>query len=99
MGAVSAGGQPDPEHPFRKWLATKDADYQNRINGSESAFTIGRAINLFRKETTQPKPNGTPRDTGRAERIRAAIQPKGDNAGAPPGKTDQDAFLEGFNSR
>lgn len=92
--------QPDPENPFRKWLATKDAAYQARINGTESAVVIARAIRLFQKETAaSPKPTLPPRESARKDRIAAAVQPKGDGAGAAPTKTDDDEFVAGFNSR
>ena len=85
---------------FRRWLATKGTAYEARISGSESSDEIGRAIRLFQTETKgSPKAAATPRDTARAERIRGAVQPRGDNAGAPPGKSDDDEFLAGFNSR
>lgn len=97
---VSSGMQPDPDNPFRKWLSGKDIAYQQRVNSSESAAVIGRAIRTWQKETAAaPKVNGTPRDAARADRIRAAVQPRGDNAGADAGKTDQDEFEAGFNSR
>jgi hypothetical protein len=101
VGAVDVTReQPDPNNPFRKWLASKDAAYQQRINGSESAAVIGRAIRAFQRETAAPaKVNGTQRDTVRADRIRSAVQPRGDNAGAAAAKTDQDEFEAGFNSR
>lgn len=101
VGAVSKDERPDPNNPFRKWLATKDATYQARVNDSESAAVISRAIRLFQSETKAPaKPVTTPRDTARAERIRGAVQPKGDGAGAAPaGKSDDDEFIAGFNSR
>ena len=101
VGAVDmTREQPDANNPFRRWLATKDLAYQTRINGSESAAVIGRAIRAFQKETAAaPKVNGTPRDTARADRIRAAVQPRGDNAGVSSGKSDQDEFEAGFNSR
>lgn len=103
VGAVDVSKeQPNPDNPFRKWLGTKDAAYQQRINGSESAQVIGRAIRLFQNETkaVPAKPAAaTPRDTTRADRIRAAVQPRGDNAGAASGKSDDDEFLAGFNSR
>lgn len=100
-GAVGANETPDPENPFRKWLSGKDAAYQDRINGSESAAVIGRAIRLFQRETAAPapaKPNGAaaPRDTARADRIRAAVQPRGDNAGSAPTNTSEEAFAAGF---
>jgi hypothetical protein len=102
VGAVDVTKeQPNPDNPFRKWLGTKPAEYQARINGSESAQVIGRAIRLFQSETkaAPPKLNGTPRDAARAERIRSAVQPRGDNAGAAAGKSDDEEFEAGFNSR
>jgi hypothetical protein len=102
VGAVDiTKEQPNAANPFRKWLAGKDAAYQSRVNGSESAAVIGRAIRLFQNETkAAPKPvNGTPPNTVRADRIRGAVQPRGDNAGAAPGKSEDDDFLAGFNSR
>jgi hypothetical protein len=102
VGAVDVTKeQPNKDNPFRKWLGSKDTAYQNRINGSESAQVIGRAIRLFQNETkaAPAKPAATPRDTARAERIRSAVQPRGDNAGAAPGKTDDDEFVAGFNGR
>lgn len=103
VGAVDVTReQPNVENPFRKWLAGKDVAYQTRINGSESAAVIGRAIRTFQKETAAApaKVNGaTPRDTARADRIRSAVQPRGDNAGAAAGKSADEEFEAGFNSR
>lgn len=102
VGAVDiTKEQPDPENPFRKWLGTKDATYQARVNGTESAAVISRAIRLFQNETKTPaKPAVTPRSDARAERIKAAVQPRGDGAGAASGgKSDDDEFIAGFNSR
>lgn len=98
---VTSGEQPDPNNEFRKWLGTKDAAYQNRINGSESAAVIGRAIRTFQNETkaAPAKVNGTPRDTARADRIRSAVQPRGDAGGAQAGNTENDEFEAGFRSR
>lgn len=102
VGAVDiTREQPDANNPFRLWLATKDATYQARINGSESAAVIARAIRTFQTETKAPPalPAKTPRSDARAERLKEAVQPRGDNAGAAPGKSDDDEFLAGFNSR
>ena len=99
VGAVDVRTQqPDPNNAFRKWLAGKDVAYQVRINGSESAAVIGRAIRLFQNETKAAAAKATPA-AARADRIRAAVQPKGDNAGAAPDKSDDDEFMAGFNSR
>lgn len=101
VGAVDiTKEQPNPENAFRKWLATKDAAYQTRINGTISARVIERAIRAFQNETkAPPKPAVKPRDDARAERIRGAVQPRGDGAGTPAGKSDDDEFIAGFNSR
>lgn len=102
VGAVDVTRETPPDNAFRKWLGTKDSAYQQRINGSESAAIIGRAIRTFQRETAAPaKPAAAakPRDDARAERIRAAVQPRGDNAGAAAGKSDDDMFEEGFRSR
>jgi len=105
VGAVDGTSQqPDPANAFRKWLGTKDATYQARINASESAAVIGRAIRRFQDETkaaaSSQQPAVTkPRDDARAERIRSAVQPRGDNAGAAAGKSEDEEFLAGFNSR
>jgi hypothetical protein len=101
VGAVdlASGQQPPADNAYRIWLATKPAEYQQAINGSELADVIGRSIRLFQRETTDApaKTNGTAqRDTARADRIRAAVQPRGDNAGNAPANTSEDAFAAGF---
>jgi hypothetical protein len=101
VGAVDiTKEQPDPNHPFRKWLSTKDAAYQTRVNGTESAAVIAKAIRTFQNETKAlQKPPVTPRTDARADRIRSAVQPRGDNAPVTTGKNDDDEFMAGFNSR
>jgi hypothetical protein len=100
VGAINAETEkPDPENPFRKWLATKDKAYQDRINGTIRAPVIQRAIRLFQNETkasAKPATPPTPRDTARAERIRAAVQPRGDGAGTSSGKSENDEFESGY---
>ena len=102
VGAIDARTQrPDPNNAFRRWLGTKDASYQKRLNDSESSTFISRAIERFQAETkgTRAAAPATSRDDARSDRIRDALQPRGDNAGAAAGPSDDDAFLEGFNSR
>lgn len=95
------GAAPDLGGPYRKWLASKSAEYQAKLNETESAAAIQRSITLFRREarTGRPKPTPAaadkPRDV-RADRIRSAMQPRGDGATPAPGKSDEDAFAEGF---
>jgi hypothetical protein len=102
VGAVDVSRQaPDPNNPFRRWLASKDTAYQARINGSESAAVIGRAIRSFQNETKNApaRVNGTPGDTTRADRIRGAVQPRGDNHNASSTADPDAEFVAGFNSR
>lgn len=92
---VNAGEKPDPNHPFRKWLAGKDAGYQKRVIETQSAGVLSRAITRFQEET-KPKPKT---DTSqRTQRLLEAITPRGDggNSGSP--KPARDPFLEGFAS-
>ena len=93
---------PDPDVPFRKWLATKDAAYQARVNETNSANVLERAITRFQQETrpsSQPKPKQQPSADTRREQIAAAVQPRGDGAPPTSRNTSEDAFLAGFNSR
>lgn len=98
VGAINVETeQPDPNNPFRKWLATKDKSYQDRINGTIRAPVIQRAIRLFQNETrAAAKPTTPLRDTARADRIAAAVKPRGDNAIAASGKSDDEEFEAGF---
>lgn len=99
VGAIDTrkGETPDPNNAFRKWLATKDKAYQDRVNGSNSAGVITRAIRAFKSES---KPAQTavapdPRAQVRASRIQDAVRPKGDG-GQPPAKGADDDFEAGF---
>ncbi len=92
----AADGKPDPDSPYRRWLATKDPEYQKRLNETESAAVVQRSIALFRRETrAAPKPTPAP-PAQRTDRFRAAVQPKGDGAAAPAGRSDNDEFEAGF---
>lgn len=48
--------RPDPNNPFRKWLATKSAAYRRRVETANSAELIGEAIRLFQNEQKQQSP-------------------------------------------
>lgn len=101
VGAAKPG-EHDPAHPFRAWLATKEAAYQERVTTTESGAVLKRAIDRFQRETrvtAKPKPTPPPRDEARREQLRAAVQPKGDGAPATSSKSDNDDFVAGFNPR
>lgn len=100
VGAVPDGQDPDPDHPYRKWLATKPEPYQKRINETLSSAVVARSIQRFKTETRAPaKPSPQPATNARAERIREAVQPKGDGAPSSSRDTSEDAFAAGFSSR
>lgn len=99
VGAVDTKDQqPDPNNPYRRWLATKDASYQTRINGTMSAAVIGRSIRLFQSETKAPaKPTMPSRDSNARDAvIRGAVQPKGDGGAPSSSNAREDAFAAGF---
>lgn len=105
VGAPDADDGPvDPNNPFRKWLASKPDDYQKTISNTRSSLVIMRAIDKFHREkseparTPDPKPEPTLNGDARRQRIQHSIQPRGDGGPAPPRKTVQDAFAEGFKS-
>jgi hypothetical protein len=100
VGAVDAAGNPDANHPFRKWLAEQPAEYQQKINSTHNAAIISRAIDKFQAAiktppAKEPKP---PEGNSRREVLRAAVQPKGDGGQSPPANSAEDPFLEGFKS-
>lgn len=96
VGAVSDGNY-DANHPFRKWLATQAADYQTKVNTTNSSAVISRAIDRFKAANPASAPKQpAPKDTARQDRIRAALTPKGDGGQPGGAKTADDYFNEGF---
>lgn len=91
--------------PYRIWLATKDEDYQKRLNNSQSALTIGRSIDEFHayqrrqaKLANQPK-RPDPKIAARQDRIAESVQPRGDARPPPRKDNSQDDFEAGFHGR
>ena len=100
-GAVDMrqGHQPDPNNAYRRWLASKDGAYQQKVNATSSASVLTRSIQLFQNET---RPKAAPAKQGGnlkqrffASRAREAIQPRGDGGRAVPTTADDD-FEKGF---
>lgn len=101
VGVVDAEGKHDPNNDFRKWLSTQDAAYQHKINATNSAVIISRAIDKFLAAKAAPKPapqRQTAQAAARKDRIEGAIQPRGDGGQPAPSKTADDEFREGFKS-
>lgn len=99
VGAVDENGNADPENEFRKWLSAQDAGYQAKINGTDNAAVIARAIDNFlafkeQKKVVTKLP--TPKIVARTNVIKSSVQPKGDGGQPPPGKSAEDEFAEGF---
>lgn len=94
------GAYGDETNPFRKWLGTQDAAYRTRLNNTNSSTVISRAIDKFLAATAPAKaaPEPAPKVAARIDRIRSAIQPKGDGNQPGPSKTADDDFRAGFAS-
>jgi hypothetical protein len=89
---------PDATNAYRKWLAGKDAAYQAKINGTQSAAVIARSIQAFQADTKSPQAVSQKAQM-RAVRVADAIQPRGDGGPPAASKTENDDFEEGFKSR
>lgn len=91
-----ADWKPDPNNPFRKWLAAQPADYQEKVNNARSPAVVKSAIDKFKAE---PAPAaGSSRADARRDVIKDAVTPKTD--GSPPPTRKQlsadEAFDQGF---
>lgn len=105
VGAVGPGETPDPNHPYRAWLATQPADYQKRINETDNPRVVERSINRFKeyeaaekaKATKKPEPTKpNPQTESRKQALREAVQPRGSGPEPTQTKTEADHFSEGF---
>lgn len=101
VGVVDAEGKP-PENDFRKWLATQPAEYQQRINATNSSTVISRSIDKFRDAQTAAATKAAAdkavnaKNAARKDLIAAAVTPKGDGRPASQGKTADEEFDSGF---
>lgn len=97
VGAVDSEGRHDPSNPFRQWLAKQDQTYQAKINSTNSSAVISRAIDKFLASKAAPavQPKPAPKVAARVNRIRSAVQPKGDG-GLPSSPKPTDDFAQGF---
>lgn len=87
------------DNPFRKWLAGQTPEYQKKLNETNNALIISRALDQFQASLTpkaETSPETTPKAAARKDRIQGAIQPRGDGGAPPPAKTADDEFAEGF---
>lgn len=98
-------GKFDPKNEYRIWLATQPADYQHKVNNTNSAQVISRSIDRFtdaKKEAAkkvEAKPaTPAPKAAARHNVIRGAVQPKGDGGQPSPTNTAEDELESGFAS-
>lgn len=98
VGTVDSDGKHDSNNEFRKWLGTQPAEYQHKINHANSASVVSRAIDKFNAAKATPPKAETPapKIAARNDRIRAAIQPRGDGGQPASSKSADDEFSEGF---
>jgi len=80
---------------FRQWLGKQDVAYQNKINQTNSSLVIGRAIDKFLAKKVEPN-RPAPKVAAQTDRIRAAIQPRGDGGQPAPANNADDDFRAGF---
>lgn len=102
----------DKDNKFRKWLATQPAAYAERVTKTFSSQVLARAIQRFlasekpaasptlsKPATLGPGARGTMRTTARNDRLRQAVQPRGDGGATPSRQpTEDDEFQAGFKS-
>lgn len=96
VGVVDSEGKYDPNNEYRVWLSKQDQAYQALINSTNSAAVTARSIDKFltsKKPAAKPEPS--PREASRRDRIEGALQPRGDGQRPPP-QPAPDAFDEGF---
>ena len=98
VGTVDKDGKHDPNNAFRKWLATKGVEYQKKVNSTNSASVISNAIETYRadKAKAAAAPPKAPVDTLRKNRMRDAVQQRGDGSRHVPEKHAEDDFAVGF---
>jgi hypothetical protein len=98
VGSPPSPGHAPVETPFRQWLAGQDEAYRNELLETDSPADIAEAIRAWKRQTAKAPARSTPRPVtdDRAERLRDAVQPRGDSAAAPTTNPREDAFAAGF---
>lgn len=97
------GANPDPAKgikptEFRNWLTSQPAEYQKRVNTSQRAIVVAKAIGKFeewketKKKSAQEPPKKTAADI-RREQLKDSVTERG-NASQHTAKSEEDAFDE-----
>lgn len=97
LNAVFPGWKQDVKsEKFGKWLNEQPDDIK-QLAASNDVGDAARMLQLFRTVKPAAAPASTPARTTRQKQIEAAVNPKG-VGGRPPGLTEDDEFMAGFNS-
>jgi hypothetical protein len=82
---------------FKDWLKGQD-EAVRALAASDNVSEAAKLLRLYDKAKNAPAPTPAPTAVPiRKRQIAAAVPPKGDN-GQPPGRTENDDFLEGLRS-
>jgi len=96
-------GERNSNTPYRQWLAAQPAEYQQKLNSTNSAQVLSRSIEKFEAAAAETaraaeaaKVKGEEPST-RKQQLAAAAVTRG-AGGRAPTTTDEDQFEAGFNS-
>lgn len=83
------------ESPYREWLRTQPAEYQQKVSGTWSPAVVGESITKFKNHAKTEAARKAAAEA-RQGRIAAAVPAKGD--GSAPQTTGKSPFQEGLAS-
>lgn len=105
-------GKKDTDTKFRQWLVKQSPQYQKKVNETYSGAVIARALRRFNSdeltETKKAVEDKIAADkvaaekksaNGRTAALKAAVQPRGDGGGIPPGakeETEDEGLEKGY---
>lgn len=108
-------GEQGADNPYRKWLATQDAAYQQKLAATNSAAVIGRSLKKFTdaqtadataKATTDAAAKKAADEKAAADKVAATRKERFEAAatskgagGHTPGTTEDDEFEAGFKGK
>ena len=90
-------GPKGADTPYRNWLATQPAEYQERLSSTDSAVVIGKSLTKFEASAKASAALAAEKPSARQKRLEASVVTKG-IGGVAPGPTDEDEFNAGFKS-
>lgn len=96
----SKGEAPPEDNPFRKWLGTQSAEYQEEVNETHSPAVIQAAIDRFKAIPKTDAPARPDKGAARRAVLADAVTPRAEGNPPPlnPPQTADDAFTAGFRS-